>query len=104
MAITRRNHEPQTTLLRLSLPEAELEQSFSPKPADILLVPCASAVSFLAVGLAAASAIGVFDSGFLGLSSLLGSVVLWVGAITRSLTRFRYLQELVWHGLTHHRR
>lgn len=104
MTITRGNHEPPATLLRLSLPEAELEQSFSPKPADILLVPCAAATSFLAVGLATASAIGAFDSGFLGLSSLLGSVVLWTGAITRSLTRFRCLQELVWHGLTHHRR
>lgn len=91
-------------LLRLSLPESELENCFEPKPIDMLVLPCAAAVSFASIALAAANALGLFESGLLVLSTFLGAVVVWIAALTRSLSRFRILQELVWRGLTNHGR
>lgn len=104
MLVENRTNYVESDLLRLSLPESQLEKLFEPKPIDVLIVPCAAAASFLSIAVAAANVLGLFESEFLVLSTMLGAVVVWIAALTRSLSRFRLLQELVWQGLTHYRR
>jgi hypothetical protein len=104
MLLNKNANHAHSDLLRLSLLESELENCFEPKPIDMLVLPCAAAVSFASIALAAANALGLFESGLLVLSTFLGAVVVWIAALTRSLSRFRILQELVWRGLTNHGR
>lgn len=86
--------------LRLSISESALERCFTQKPIDVLALPCALAVSFASLALAAAAAAGLSGSGLPVVTAVLASLVAWAAVVSRSLERFRLLRELVWRGLT----